>query len=454
MSWGIVESDDGPLLLAIGRDISERLEAEARLRRQSEQQAAVAALGERALRGVAPGELAREAAERVREVLERRPRPRCSPGPRGDRRLGRAARRRSSSVSVPIRTGERVYGALVATSPRRGTPFGDEEGSFLQAVANVLAIGFSRLRLEERMRHQALHDPLTGLANRALCRDRIEHALALVRARGQRSAAVLFVDVDNFKRVNDLFGHAAGDDAAGRARAADGGGGAAGRHRRAARRRRVRGRLRGRRRARSRSALGWRVAAAVQEPLEVGGSEHRLSASIGIALGSGAGTDPDVLVGARRRRRLPGQGARAAAASSCSTSACAGARRSACARRADLEGALDARASSSSSSSRSSRSATARPSATRRCCAGSASAARAIGPAEFIPVAEESGADRPDRLVGARARVPQRRGWSPAGGWISVNLSAAPDRAARPARDRRRRAASAAGCRRPRSRSS
>ena len=74
----------------------------------------------------------------------------------------------------------------------------------------MLAIAFSRLLLEDRIRHQALHDPLTGLANRALCRDRIEHALALSERAGS-AAAVLFVDLDNFKRVNDLFGHAAGD---------------------------------------------------------------------------------------------------------------------------------------------------------------------------------------------------------------------------------------------------
>ena len=59
MSWGIVESEDGPLLLAIGRNISERLQTEQRLRRQSEQQAVVAALGERALRGLAPASSAR-----------------------------------------------------------------------------------------------------------------------------------------------------------------------------------------------------------------------------------------------------------------------------------------------------------------------------------------------------------------------------------------------------------
>src|SRR5215207_4825614 len=69
MSWGIVEGDEGPMLLAVGRDITERLEVERRLRRQSDEQAAVAALGERALRGVAPSDLAREAAERVGMAL-------------------------------------------------------------------------------------------------------------------------------------------------------------------------------------------------------------------------------------------------------------------------------------------------------------------------------------------------------------------------------------------------
>jgi diguanylate cyclase (GGDEF)-like protein/PAS domain S-box-containing protein len=208
MSWGIVNSDDGPLLLAIGRNISERLESESRLRRQSEQQAAVAALGERALRGVEPSELAREAAERVREVLGA-DRVEVLEGPREIAAWG-ALGRSASSVSVPIHTGDRVHGALVATSPDEQA-FGDEEGSFLQAIANVLAVGFSRLNLEEQMRQQALHDSLTGLANRTLCRDRILHALA-VAEREESNAAVLFVDIDNFKRVNDEFGHQQGDE--------------------------------------------------------------------------------------------------------------------------------------------------------------------------------------------------------------------------------------------------
>jgi diguanylate cyclase len=63
---------------------------------------------------------------------------------------------------------------------------------------------------EEQLRHQAFHDPLTGLANRLLFRDRLEHAAAL-RQRDGSMLTVLFLDLDDFKLVNDRFGHAAGD---------------------------------------------------------------------------------------------------------------------------------------------------------------------------------------------------------------------------------------------------
>ncbi|MEO5744105.1 MAG: GGDEF domain-containing protein, partial [Terracoccus sp.] len=64
---------------------------------------------------------------------------------------------------------------------------------------------------ESELRHQAFHDPLTGLANRALFVDRLDHALELHR-RDRRPLAICFLDLDGFKAVNDTLGHSAGDE--------------------------------------------------------------------------------------------------------------------------------------------------------------------------------------------------------------------------------------------------
>jgi diguanylate cyclase (GGDEF)-like protein len=63
---------------------------------------------------------------------------------------------------------------------------------------------------EEGSRNAALHDPLTGLPNRALFKDRLEHGIAQAQ-RHQWTIAVMFVDLDNFKLINDTYGHQAGD---------------------------------------------------------------------------------------------------------------------------------------------------------------------------------------------------------------------------------------------------
>jgi len=83
----------------------------------------------------------------------------------------------------------------------------DKEG---HATRHGVLVDVTREKqLEERLEHQAFHDPLTGLPNRKLFHDRVGHALTQ-RKTGQ--VAVLFVDLDNFKTVNDSFGHACGDE--------------------------------------------------------------------------------------------------------------------------------------------------------------------------------------------------------------------------------------------------
>jgi GGDEF domain-containing protein len=85
----------------------------------------------------------------------------------------------------------------------------DEDGrpvSILSLVEDVT----QRVSLEAQLRAQATHDGLTGLANRRLFEDRLGQAIAKARRSGDM-LAVLFVDLDGFKQVNDSLGHDAGD---------------------------------------------------------------------------------------------------------------------------------------------------------------------------------------------------------------------------------------------------
>jgi diguanylate cyclase (GGDEF)-like protein len=111
------------------------------------------------------------------------------------------------AVQVPGDTGP--FGLLCAQTKALRTFSGDEI-DFLRALANVLADAIERVRAEERTRHQALHDPLTGLPNRTLFADRLSQALAHARRSGA-SVGVVFMDLDQFKLVNDSLGHGAGD---------------------------------------------------------------------------------------------------------------------------------------------------------------------------------------------------------------------------------------------------
>lgn len=91
----------------------------------------------------------------------------------------------------------------------RGYLVRDENGRTARMLGSMMDVT-ERKSLEEQLTHQALHDPLTKIANRALFRDRVDHALART-GRNRVTIAVLFLDLDNFKSINDSMGHVAGD---------------------------------------------------------------------------------------------------------------------------------------------------------------------------------------------------------------------------------------------------
>jgi diguanylate cyclase (GGDEF)-like protein len=237
-------------------------------------------MGERALAGADPADLAADAVELMRTAL---------PVLGAEVRLADGAALASfgglaGAIVLALGAGNQL---LIV--PER--ELGDEEMSLVRAVAHTLGTALARIRNEERMRHDAVHDPLTGLANRTLLHDRLAHALARVE-RGAAPTGLLFIDLDNFKDVNDAHGHAAGD-----AVLAEVG-------------RRLRATVRPADTVArlggdefvvvceevdrdTALALGRRLQEAIEVPMRVHGGEHRLSASIGIAMG---GHDPEALL--------------------------------------------------------------------------------------------------------------------------------------------------------------
>jgi diguanylate cyclase (GGDEF)-like protein len=112
-------------------------------------------------------------------------------------------------IAVPI-WGERAhYGTLVAwnTEPRT---IATDDVHFVRAVATTVAAALQRRQSEEHGQRLALHDPLTGLPNRALFRDFLSQAISRTKRSGEL-LALLLIDLDHFKDVNDSLGHPAGD---------------------------------------------------------------------------------------------------------------------------------------------------------------------------------------------------------------------------------------------------
>jgi diguanylate cyclase (GGDEF)-like protein/PAS domain S-box-containing protein len=100
---------------------------------------------------------------------------------------------------------------VMGIASREPDAFGDDDVHFVEALANVIGSAVSRLRTDRELQRVALRDPLTGLANRALLLDRIDQALAR-RGRDGRRIALLLLNVDRFKLVNETLGHEIGDE--------------------------------------------------------------------------------------------------------------------------------------------------------------------------------------------------------------------------------------------------
>jgi diguanylate cyclase (GGDEF)-like protein/PAS domain S-box-containing protein len=238
------------------RAVVEKLrQADARASRRAGQQEAVALLGHDALAGMPLDELANRAAQLMATTIEA---PYCGVllddgDPEGlllvaacghfTDAVGRYRQPRDAVAEVldgsepTVHAGEgseqvEAWSELAAVGirsmaimpvvPRSGPPglvvlgseaageLSGEDLSFLEAVANVIASAIDAAAAVDHLRHNALHDGLTGLPNRALVLDRLELALTAAAAAGTQ-VAVLVCDVDRFKVVNDGMGHAAGD---------------------------------------------------------------------------------------------------------------------------------------------------------------------------------------------------------------------------------------------------
>jgi len=116
-----------------------------------------------------------------------------------------------SMAIVPLLAAGAAIGTLELMSDRSDA-FGTRHLEMAATLAGEGAMVLENARLYEAISHQALHDALTGLANRVLFRDRVANAIERGLDRHGRPFAILFIDLDDFKSLNDSLGHARGDE--------------------------------------------------------------------------------------------------------------------------------------------------------------------------------------------------------------------------------------------------
>jgi diguanylate cyclase (GGDEF)-like protein len=111
---------------------------------------------------------------------------------------------------IPMVVNQQAIGTVELLA-RTDASLNERQITLAQTMASEAGVLFENARLYAQIRHQAFYDHLTGLPNRALFGDRLRHALVRRTEDPSRRAAVFFVDVDDFKVINDRFGHATGD---------------------------------------------------------------------------------------------------------------------------------------------------------------------------------------------------------------------------------------------------
>ena len=116
-----------------------------------------------------------------------------------------------AAMAAPVHEHGEVVGSLVVATHGQGRAYSKTEREMLLSFAEHASLALSDAKTIHDAIHQAFHDSLTRLPNRALFVDRLRHALTRA-ARGSSEVAVLFLDLDTFKTVNDSLGHAAGDE--------------------------------------------------------------------------------------------------------------------------------------------------------------------------------------------------------------------------------------------------
>jgi diguanylate cyclase (GGDEF)-like protein/PAS domain S-box-containing protein len=115
-------------------------------------------------------------------------------------------------LGVPLKTTDNTtIGAMIVQTYNEGVRYTHSHQELLSIVSNQVALAIERKRAEEKLAYNAFHDELTGLPNRSLFLDRLGHAIKLSSRRSERWFAVLFLDLDHFKTVNDSLGHVLGD---------------------------------------------------------------------------------------------------------------------------------------------------------------------------------------------------------------------------------------------------